>query len=477
MDSWTSKEFASIDLGDDRLNKRLVVITERFAKSPLSPINNACDDWSETKAAYRFFSNERVDYKEITRSHISATKKRCIEYATVLAIQDTTYCSYTQHPKTTGLCPVARHKGKNKDDIVSMGLVMHSTIVVGTDGLPLGIADQKIYSRPQSTEKMDAKKKKALNDRLPIENKDSYRWIESLENTSANLSGLQCRVVTICDREADIYELFLRANQLKAPFVIRASYNRTINYKSDHSEKTGEKLWDLLQRQKCEAKIQVKIPKQKDNPERIASCEIRFSEFIMNVPENYCSGKQKYPTDLNLYAIYVSEIDCPEGYEPIDWMLSTNLAILNVEQALEKVAWYCLRWRIETWHKILKSGLNIEKCRLSTANRLIKYLAVMSIVAWRIFWITIVARISPDASCRNFLNEIEWKILAIKFGKTKEQKNKEPTIAQSIIWIAQLGGFLARKSDNQPGITHIWRGMKKFAAMLEGAALVKDTCG
>ncbi len=475
--SWTDKEFISADLGDERLNKRLSIISERFAESPLSPINNACDNWAETKAAYRFFRNEKVTAREITQSHIAATKERCQQYPTVLAIQDTTYYNYSQHSKTKGLCPLSRNKGKNKDDIVTLGLVMHSTFVVETDGLPLGIADQKIYSRPQLPEKIDAKERRARNYKLPVEDKDNYRWVESLENTSTNLAGIQCKVISVCDREADMYDFYFRAHQINTSIVVRGNHDRTVNKKSRHSETTGEKLWDLLKRQPCGARIQVEVPKQKDKKERIAQCEVRFSEFVMNVPTNYCEGKQGEPIDLNLNAIYVCETNCPEGYEKIDWMLITNIPILNREQALEKIAWYCLRWRIETWHKILKSGLQVEDCRLSTSERLIRYLAVMSIVAWRIFWVTIVARVSPNASCQILLNEFEWKILAAKFGKTKEQKQQMPSLEQSVRWIAQLGGFLARKSDNQPGILHIWRGLKKFAALLEGAALAKDICG
>ena len=355
---------------------------------------------------------------------------------------------------------------------------MHSTFVVGTDGLPLGVADQKIYSRPQPPEEMNAKERKALKNRLPTEDKDSYRWVESLENTSRNLAGIQSRVVTICDREADIYDLFLRAQQLNAPFVVRANYDRNVNKTSRYSEITGVKLWALLKRQKCEAKIKVQIPKQKGHEARTASCEVRFSNFVMNIPNHFREGNyQKDPSDLNLYAVYVSEIGNSEGYDPITWMLITSIPITNRQQALEIIAWYCLRWRIETWHKVLKSGLQVEECRLSTSERLTRYLAVMSVVAWRIFWVTLVARVSPDASCRIFLNEFEWKILAVKFNKNNKRELQEPTLEQSIRWIAQLGGFLARKSDRQPGIIHIWRGLKKYAAMLEGAALVKDIYG
>jgi len=124
-----------------RDNHQLSIISKRFAHSPLSPINQACEDLSETKAAYRFFRNYKITYQEITRSHIAATKERCREFSTVLAIQDTTYFNYSQHPQTIGPCPLSRNKSKQHKDIVTLGLVMHSTFVVATDGLPPGIVE------------------------------------------------------------------------------------------------------------------------------------------------------------------------------------------------------------------------------------------------------------------------------------------------------------------------------------------------
>jgi hypothetical protein len=475
--SWTHNEFVSADLGDVRLNRRLAIILRRFAQSPLSPINHACDDWAETKAAYRFFSNDKIEYHEISKSHIAATKERCRQFPTVLAIQDTSYLNYSQHPQTKGLCPLSRKKGMHQKELVTLGLIMHSTFAVATDGLPLGIVDQKIYSRPQPAKKMTGKQRRSHNYLLPTEDKENYRWLESLENTSNNLAGIQSRVVTVCDREADMFDIFLLAQHLSMPLIVRANFNRTVNKKTTYSEKTGQKLWSLLKSKSREATITVQIPKKDKQEARTAVCEVRFTDFVLNQPFNYVEGKMKNPPNLNLYAIYVSETDCPDGSEAIDWVLLTTLPIQNRELALEIISWYCLRWRIETWHKVLKSGLQVEECRLSTSGRLTRYLAVMSIVAWRIFWLTLLGRVAPDASCRILLNDFEWRILAIKFAKTQQQKKQPPTLDQSIRWIAQLGGFLARKGDKQPGITHIWRGMKKFAAILEGASLVKDIYG
>ena len=178
--NWTKEEFNLTALGDQRLNQRLVQLAERFSKSPESPINQACQNWAETKAAYRFFKNDTFSYQEILEGHIQTTKQRCKEYSTILAIQDTSYFNYSSHPKTKGLCPLSRKEGKNVKELLTLGLIMHSSLALSTDGLPLGILDQKIYSREPLTKEKKIIKQKSHNNALPIEEKESIRWLESL---------------------------------------------------------------------------------------------------------------------------------------------------------------------------------------------------------------------------------------------------------------------------------------------------------
>jgi hypothetical protein len=149
-------------------------------------------------------------------------------------------------------------------------------------------------------------------------------------------------------------------------------------------------------------------------------------------------------------------------------MLLTNLPITNFQEACEKVHWYCLRWRIEMYFKVLKSGFKVEDCRLATADRLMRYLAVMSVVAWRLFMITLIARTEPDTPCTEFLSDPEWKILFRTVNKRKSLPEKVPAIGEVIIWIARLGGFLARKSDGMPGTLTLWRGWKRVTDLTEG---------
>ena len=213
------------------------------------------------------------------------------------------------------------------------------------------------------------------------------------------------------------------------------------------------------------------VSKQKDTHARLAECQIRFGEITLNAPKNNIASKNRELSKLTLFAIYVREINHHKIKDPIEWMLLTNIPVFTLEDALEKIQWYCYRWRIEMFHKVLKSGLKVEDCRLETAKRLIRYLTVMSIVAWRLFWMTFISRVSPKISCMTLFKNNEWKILFAKINPNKKIPKRPPTLKSCIVWIAQLGGFLARKNDGEPGITHCWRGFKKFVYLIQGAEL------
>jgi hypothetical protein len=192
---------------------------------PESPINQACSDWAETKAAYRFFQNQNVEVGEIMEAHRKKTAERAKPHKTILAIQDTSYFVYTSHVKTQGLGAMSLKKEKHVEKIISNGLVMHACLGVTTDGVPLGLLDQNVFVR-----KLRSTERRRLADVTPVEDKESYRWIESLERTRAITGDTQ--VVTICDREADMYDLFEQGDRLKSPVLVRANVDRAINRKS-----------------------------------------------------------------------------------------------------------------------------------------------------------------------------------------------------------------------------------------------------
>lgn len=470
--SWAAEEFAEVKLGDRRLDARLIKLCDRFSDTPESPINQACMDWAETKAAYRFFQNKKVQVDKMLEAHRYKTAQRAKEHKIVLAIQDTSYFVYTNHPKTKGLGKMSMKKGKNVKKIYSNGLIMHTCLAVTTKGLPLGLLDQKIFSR-ELREKDNKNAKPHAN--LPIEEKESYRWIETLENTK-EVTG-SARVITVCDREADLYDFFLRSHQIGAPALVRANADRTINRKSRYAEKNVEKLWEHMRKQPETGSYVLEIAKRsktkhaKERKARTATVSVRFGSFTLNPPRNNIRHSSENLSDIEMYAIYVLETNPPDNEDAVEWMLLTNLPIISYEDAYEKVLWYCLRWRIEMFFKVLKSGFRVESCRLGHADRLAKYLTVMSIVAWRIFMITFIARTNPKTPCSTFLSDQEWKVLFLHSNINKPLPKKIPNIGIVVIWIARLGGYLARKSDGPPGAIAIWRGWKRLIDLSEGLKL------
>lgn len=467
--SWATEEFAEVNLGDKRLDARLIRLCERFSDAPESPINQACVDWAETKAAYRFFQNDNVEVGQILTAHCRKTAARAREYNTVLALQDTSYFVYTSHPKTEGLGKMSLKKGKNVKNIYSNGLIVHTCLAVTTTGLPLGLLDQKIFSR-----KLRIKKscKAKPHDNLPIEEKESYRWIEALENTKTLVDDTN--VVTVCDREADLYDFFKCSYHIGAPVLVRANANRTINRNSRYAEKDVEKLWEFISQQPEAGSYAIDIPKRSKTKHcekmeaRTATVTVRFGPFVLNPPRNNTKHRTEVLPNIDMHAIYVLESDPPDGVEPVEWMLLTNLPVTSYQDACEKVQWYSLRWRIEMYFKVMKSGFRVEACRLGHADRLAKYLTVMSIVAWRLFMITLIARTNPTSPCSLFLTDKEWEVLFLKVNKNRRLPKKPPLIGEVVKWIARLGGYLARKNDGPPGTITLWRGWKRLADLTEG---------
>lgn len=480
---WAAEEFSDVNLGDKRLDARLITLCDSFSDSPESPINQACADWAEAKAAYRFFRNEKVQVGDILEAHRRKTAQRAKKHKMVLAVQDTSYFVYTSHRKTEGLGKMSLKKGKNVAKIYSNGLVMHTCLAVTTEGLPLGVLDQKVFSRKLRSKKTRTGKRGKPHDGLPVEKKESYRWLEALRNTKEVMGD--AKVLTVCDREADLYDFFKLSNQIGAPLLVRANADRTINRNSRYAEKEVEKLWEHMLQQPEVGSYTIDVPRKpetkhcKEREARTAAVTVRFASFRLNPPRNNVKHNKEPLPDIDMNAVYVLEPNPPDGAEPIEWMLLINLPVSSFEEACEIIRWYCLRWRIEMYYKVLKSGFRTEACRLSHADRLARYLTVMSIVAWRLFMITLIARTDPATPCTKLLADHEWRVLFLKVHKNKKLPKNAPGIGQVVIWIARLGGFLARKGDGRPGTITLWRGWKRLADLTEGwdLAAQSDSCG
>ncbi|MDR3490896.1 MAG: IS4 family transposase [Gammaproteobacteria bacterium] len=461
--SWIEKEFCSLDLGDKRLNRRALKVANAFMNNPSESVSTACDNWPEAKAAYRLFDNDKLDEKYILSLHQQETIQRLnISDAKIFfSIQDTTIFNYTHHQKKTGLGKF--HMGVGFDSSLH-GCLAHNTLLFTETGEPLGLLDQSIFIHQSD------KKHHKLR---PISEKESYRWIQSLQTTHQLCSSKE--VVTLCDRESDIYEFFVKAQALGSKVVVRAARDRILSQSTRQNSIT---LWPYLKQQPLCAKHALKLPARHNHPERIAHLEIRYAQISIKAPQRKPEAKLKQLLNLGLNAVWVCEPHPPEGIEGLEWMLLTNCPVNNSDNALQIAQWYKFRWKIECYHRILKSGCKVEDCRLETFERLRRYLTLKSIIAYRLFWLTLINRAKPNESCEQVLTPLEWKVLYCRIYKTNKVPRKSLTVRDVIHMIAKLGGFLGRKSDGEPGMTTIWRGWNKLTELVQLASIMdRKTCG
>jgi hypothetical protein len=454
-EQWVAVEFAGIKLDDARLNRRCQEIAVALARQPEAPINRACEDWADMKAAYHFFANSKVTPERILASHRQRTAARMSEHALVLAVQDTTFFNYNHHPHTEGLGEIGNKTHKQK------GFGMHSTLAVTPTGMPLGLLTQAFFTRTPDEATHQPNKVR----QLPIEEKESYKWMQALEQT-VELTPPGVEVVTVCDREADIYEMFTTAKDKDAKLLVRASTDRLL------VDSEAGKLWQKVGQQAVAGRLTVQIPKNRHREARRAEVSVRFTPVDLKPP--WRPNQKKLP-GVTLFAILVREENPPEGIDdPIEWLLLTNVGVTSFADAIRVVGWYCCRWQIEIYHKVIKSGCSVEDCRLETADRLQNYIALMSVIAWRLHWMTYVNRTDPDLPCTAVLTVSEWQALYMHIHKTTLLPDEPPTVSRAIGWIAQLGGFPGRKRDGKPGVTVIWRGWQRLQDMAATWHLVKQ---
>lgn len=451
-DDWHKKEFSKIDIGDKRLNKRAVKIIGDFSKQLSSPINQAGAAWSDAKASYNFFDNDKVTPEKIFSSHIDSTIARMNNHKIVLAIQDTTSFNYGTHEAVKGL----GHIGKEG----TRGFMQHNTLIVTTNGFPLGVLDQKTWTRPQTIE--EKKQNKAQN----IKEKESFKWLESLNNTIAR-TPKGTEVITVCDREADIFEFFDEAENKGAKLLVRLKVDRKI----DESSKS---IKEHLGEQTPIGEYDFHVPKKKgEYPSRKTTVEVRYTSVTLAAPKHLKGYVDNIQIEMN--AIHIKEMNVPKGQKPIEWFLLTNDIVDCADDALEKVAWYKTRWMVEIYHKVQKSCCKIEDCRLETIERLERYIALKSIIAWRVLWLTYFNRVAPHASADKILSQHEVEVLQAKTNSDQKRvaaPKKIKTVRQAVQAIASLGGYLKRTSDKEPGIISVSRGLQRLHDLTEGARLV-----
>jgi hypothetical protein len=451
-DAWIDNEVVGCDFEDVRHGKRLRQLLEQLSGRVGSTTPWASQDWANTKAAYRFFSNGRISEAQILAGHFESTRERFAlsEKSPVLILHDTTELSYRhEDAESIGVLkqiPAGPPRPGRPRFHTSCGILMHSSLVTTVEGLPLGLAAIKFWNRDKF-HGTNALKRKINPTCVPIERKESIRWLENLRQ-STELLGDPGRCIHIGDRESDIFELFCLARQLGTHFLVRTCVDRLAGNGSTtvaaEMKRSGLRGLHPLQVRNRRGEVGTAV------------LEIRFRSIVVRPPKD----KAKNYPELVLTAIHAKERDTPEGREKIDWKLLTDLRVRSCLDAIEKLEWYAQRWKIETFHKILKSGCRAEEAKLRTAERLVNLIAILCIVSWRIFWITMLNRTSPRASPYSAFTEIDQYLLDELVPNKKP--SPEPSMQHYVIKLARLGGYLARAHDPPPGNTVIWRGLSRL---------------
>ena len=406
--NWAEKEFGGAPLGDSRLSRRLVEIGTGKAEKPgFSYASVVGGDRAKTKAYYRLIEapdDSAINITNILLPHREQTIRRMKGQSVVLCIQDGSDLNFNNLSQCEGLGVI----GNNQTGAKSRGLHLHSMIAITPDGLPLGVVKAEC-SVPKEKDKNDKRRTREI----PIEEKKTFCWIEGIRDCMQLKAQMpHTRLINILDREADFFELFddQRCNCSKVDLLVRAQYNRST---------TGEHtLFETARQSPIQAQANVKVPRQSARPKkskqkarpkrtaRTAKASVRYVQIELN-PPSYMKDKEP----VSVWVVHVREDKPPAGTEALEWFLLTTLEIKTVDDALDCVKWYCLRWRIEDWHRVLKTGCRIEDIAHKTADRLRRAIAINLVIAWRIMLMTLMGREVPALPAEVLFSDLEIEVL------------------------------------------------------------------
>jgi hypothetical protein len=442
---WAEEEFGAVRLRDGRHRKRLFTVARDFYAQPAANIPQACGSRAKTKAAYRLFKHTAVSMNAILSSHYHSTMERIArdKIQVVLAVQDTTSFNYDTHADMEGLGPINTHVDG------AQGILLHDTMAYTAEGTALGLVDVQVWAR-------DPREfgKRATRYQRPIDQKESFKWLKSFR-AAARLQrqlGAASTVVSMGDREADVYELFALAlsDPAHPKLLVRAERDRRV-------QDTSGCLWQYMESQPVAGQRVLHVPRRKGRAARDALLKIRFAQVELRPP------KLKLALGvIRLWAVYVTEVSAPSEKDAVEWMLLTTLEVSDFEQALEKVDWYKRRWGIEEYHRTIKSGCRIENRQLGDRTVWENCLAIDLVVAWRIEYIKKLSRQKPQAPCSVAFEEHEWQALLAFKRPDQPLPSTPPSVREITRLTAELGGFLGRKGDGEPGSTTIGRGLQRL---------------
>lgn len=482
---WVTDEMATAALPDERLNARLVKILDQLGSRPTGSIPSACGGYAETAAAYRFFDNDRVAFADVFQPHVDATLRRIETQPVAIMAQDTTELDLTRpQQQVAGTGPM--------DGSSRRGLFLHSLHAFTPDGTYLGTTYADHWARPEGPglcSQLNSRQRASI----PIEEKESYRWIETLQHVRQIASERpQTRFICVADSEADIYDLLVAgmAEPRHGEWIVRACHDRTLPPEAEsgagggegqgtcdslrHDSQMGENGTEpqkLRQRVLAtpilfENTIQIRERERKYNCEhrsrrqargaRPAEVEVRATRVTLQAPE---MTKKSLP-DIHVNVVMVHEPNPPEGEPPVEWILLTSMPIETLEQVRQVIQYYCVRWLVEVFYRTLKSGCRIEERRFEDVERFLPCLAIYLIVTWRTLYVCRLGREFPEISCEAVFEPAEWQSV-YQVVNRRPPPAIAPKLAEMVKMVAQLGGYVNRKRPDPPGPQTIWLGLQR----------------
>src|SRR3989304_6726348 len=453
---WAQVEFGAVNLGDRRRTKRTVEVARALAESPGGTLPGPLPDWPDLKSAYRLLENNAVTFEKFKQPHWERSLQACCARGEFLLIEDSPLLDFTERWAVRGLGRVGNDGGR--------GFYAHTTLALRVEGWTaahapvtnmLGLFDQQVWTRDDEPKKGREKKRARLE-----RPRESQRWLKALDRTGGPPPG--ARWTFVADREADIAEVFIKAREHGADFVVRPTRPGAVEAEEGN-------LFDAAARAPLKGSYEINWRARAGQAARSATLQVRARAIAVRGPWRP-SGN--LPAQ-NVQVVEVREVGAPQGVEPLVWVLLTSWPCETLQQCIRIVEAYSARWLIEEYHKALKTGTGLEESQLESAHGLQALLGILALVAVRLLALKLAARAQPDALVEmNALDEEMWAVLEAKFSRPKEGW----TYRSTLVAIARLGGFLARKGDGDPGWLTLWRGWQRLVRLAEGYAL-RRRCG
>jgi hypothetical protein len=468
MQAWVQEELATADLGDQRLTRRFRLVLDRMAQKPSLKFPAACRGRAEVEAAYRFLDHGVVDEHRVLAPHREATLRRIREHAVVIVAQDTTELDVTRkHERMAGAGPL--------NDTSRLGFYDHTLLALTPEKLVLGVVGADVWARDAADFERSAAEKRAARKAKPIEDKESYRWLEGYRQACRVAEEAPATtVISVCDSEGDVYECLLEGQPTPgvrhAEWIVRACQNRALAAGPPADEAPGvqalrERVAATAVLRELTVEVSAREPKSKDARKRKQPRTARTARLTVQAARVTLRGPSRPEgrlADVAVNVVLVREREPPPGEEPIEWLLLTSLPIDTAEQVLAVIDYYCCRWQIEIYFRVLKSGCKVEESQLETAERFRPYLALCMIVAWRVLYALTLGRECPDLPCDEVFEADEWRAV-YAVVKNEAPPAVAPPLGEMVKLIASLGGYLGRKCDGDPGPKAMWVGLQRMA--------------